>query len=393
MDNMNDSNGSGAEFNLSDGDKAAIDAIFEGTPADESRIERVNRLLSLLDSPVAEDGQRDTRITVTELRAMNAGSEPMLEASSASSVDDWMESELPMTDRDHVHAQMAGLITGGAAYSEVDRQSLVSRTLGLIQDEVDRSEKRYIMDLPLSPSGRFRLADLVSLAATLLLIASVVIPVMGGIRSRSMQAQCFGNMASAGQAFGTYAGSNRDLLPMATAGFGSTWMDVGSTPERSNSSNLYMLVRTKHATLAELACPTNPDALVSGDGTGQQDWRSLDEISYSYRIMTPGGMKVHAEAQPVRVVLLADRSPVIRRIVNGQPVRPEENTPNHDHTGQHVLGLDGSSQWHRTPILEQGDNLWLPRPIEQMIYQARDRMGIIQGNELPSGPSDAFVGP
>ncbi len=84
---------------------------------------------------------------------------------------------------------------------------------------------------------------------------------------------------------------------------------------------------------------------------------------------------------------------MIRRIVNAEPVRPEENTPNHDHTGQHVLGLDGSSKWHRTPILEQGDNLWLPRPIEQMIYQARDRMGIIQGNELPSGPSDAFVGP
>jgi hypothetical protein len=206
-------------------------------------------------------------------------------------------------------------------------------------------------------------------------------------------------MAAAGMAFGSYAGENRDLLPMATAGFGSsprareTWMDVGSTPERANSSNLYMLVRTNHVTLADLACPTNPDALLADQSQSRQDWRALDEISYSYRIMIQGGMRAHDAKQPVRVVLLADRSPVIRRIVNGQPVRPEENTPNHDHAGQHVLGLDGSSVWHRSPILDQGDNLWLPRPIEQIIYQERDRRGIIQGNELPSGPTDAFVGP
>jgi hypothetical protein len=273
----------------------------------------------------------------------------------------------------------------------------VERTLGLIQEEIDRSEKRYIMDMPITPGGRFRLADLVSLAATLLLVASVTIPVLSGIRSRSMQEICNSNMATAGTAFGTYAGANRDLLPMATAGFGSgsnaTWMDVGTTPERSNSSNLYMLVRTKHATLADLACPTNPNALVEGDATTQQDWRSLDEISYSYRIMTPGGLKAHSVDQPVRVVLLSDRSPVVRRIVNKQPVKPEENTPNHDHAGQHVLGLDGSSTWQRDPVLDQGDNLWFPRPIEEIIYRARDRMGIIKGNELPDGPTDAFVGP
>jgi len=44
-------------------------------------------------------------------------------------------------------------------------------------------------------------------------------------------------------------------------------------------------------------------------------------------------------------------------------------------------------------VLEQGDNLWLPRHIERVIYEARDRLGIIQGNEMPSGPTDAFVAP
>lgn len=384
---------SGSEFELSPADRAAVDAFFDGDQSDVQRLDAVTRLLGMLDTPIAGDHERAARIDVTALRAASINTEPQLDIASASSVDDWMESNEPLTARDETHGQIASLITAGASYSDQERDSLVNRTLGLIQEEVDRSEKRYIMDMPISPGGRFRLADLVSLAATLLLIASVTIPVLGGIRSRSMQAQCNNNMAIAGTAFGTYAGSNRDRLPMATAGFGSTWMDVGSTPERSNSSNLFLLVRTKHASIDDLACPTNPDALIEASTDSQMDWRSLDEISYSLRIMTPEGMKMHDAQQPVRVVLLSDRSPVTRRIAAKQPVRPEENTPNHNHTGQHVLGLDGSSQWHRDPILDQGDNLWFPRPIEQIIYDVRDRLGILKGTELPSGANDAFVGP
>ena len=391
----------GADYQLSDLDKAAVDALFDGSDSESDdernseRFDRVGRLLGLLDTPVADEGERVARIDVTELRVQSGG-DLVLGTASASSVDDWMEHEESVTERDETHDRMAALMTGGASYTQAERDSLVERTLGMIQSEIDRSEKRYILDLPISPRGRFRLADLVTLAATLLLIASVTIPVLGGMRSRSMQAQCLDNMASAGQAFGMYSGSNRDSLPMATAGFGTTWLDVGTTPERSNSSNLYMLVRTKHATLDDLACPTNPDALVEEDGgvdDARQDWKSIDEISYSYRIMAPGGMKAHDVDQPVRVVLLSDRSPATLRIVRGQPVRSHENTPNHDHQGQHVLGLDGASVWHRDPILDQGDNLWLPRPIEQALFKVREQYGIIKGNELPSGPNDAFVGP
>lgn len=385
-----------AEYQLSDADRTAVDAFFEGDYGAGERGRRVQGLMGLLDTPLSDDGQRATRIDVTGLRAMNA-SDASLSVASVSSVDDWMDGLEVITQRDSIHEQMAGMVTSGSGYSDEERATLVNKTLGMIQAELDQSEKRYIMDLPLSPGGRFRLADLVSLAATLLLVASVAIPVMSGMRSRSMQAICLDNMSTTGQAFGNYAGSNRDALPMAMAGFGSgggsTWMDVGTTPERSNSSNLFLLIRTKHATLEDLACPTNPDALVSGEAVDGQDWRSLDEISYSYRIMPYGGIRVHDADQPVRMVLLADRSPVIRRIVSGEPARPEENTPNHNHAGQHVLGLDGSSVWHRDPVLDQGDNLWLPRSIEQAIYDARDRLGIIQGNELPSGPNDAFVAP
>ncbi|MBO6513356.1 MAG: hypothetical protein JJ974_05265 [Phycisphaerales bacterium] len=401
QDQSNDQAGQNdADFQLSDADQAAVDAYFEDGHSEiqdaDDRSMLVQRLMRLLDTPIPDDGQRDVRIDVADLRAQNSH-ETQLTASSASSVDDWMEGQKTITQRDSVHAELAGMVITGAEYSQQERDSLVNRTMAMLQDDIDQTEKRYIMDLPISPGGRFRLADLVSLAATLLLVASVAIPVMNGVRDRSMRAICLDNMATTGQAFGNYAGSNRDALPMATAGFGSsggsTWMDVGTTPDRSNSSNLFVLIRTNHATLEDLACPTNPDALVSVDPTDKQDWRSLDEISYSYRIMPYGGIRVHDADHPVRMVVLADRSPVIRRIVAGQKVRPEENTPNHNGTGQHVLGLDGSSVWHRDPVLDQGDNLWLPRSVERALYDARDRAGIIQGNELPSGPNDAFVAP
>jgi len=387
---------------LSDADRAAVDAFFgddadtQSDPTDrDQRVQRVSGLLGVLATPVAQEQARATRMDLIELRAAQTPMEPELCRASRSAVDDFVEGRGPETQYDAAHAALAGAVTSGAAGDDARRAALIDRTLAAIQDDIDRSQRRHIMDLPVTPGGGVRLADLVSLAAMILLAASVIIPVLGGVQSRQFQAECQGHLAGVSRSFGLYAGSNSDTLPMATAGFsgGSTWMDVGSTPERSNSSNLFVVVRQGYADLGDLACPTNPDALVEAPVGDMHDWRSLDEISYSYRIMTRGGLKLHEIRNPDRVVVLADRSPVVRRAAAGEPIVPEENTPNHDARGQHILRLDGSSDWRVSPVLEQGDNLWLPRGVERMIYEARDRLGIIEGNEMPSGPTDAFVAP
>ncbi len=381
----------GTEHTLSDADRRAIDALFgEGPSEDETRARRVEALLALLSTPVSEERERETRIAITRLATQR---DHALTPTSAGAVDRYVDGVVGASAADEQHARLAGMVTGGQAYDSASRGALIERTLGAIQREIDASEKRHIMDTPISPSGRFRLADLVSMAAMILIAASVVIPVMGGMQSREMKMVCNNNLAGVAQGFGLYTGANRDTLPVATAGFGGSWMDVGTTPDRSNSSNLFVLVRNDYASLKDLACPTNPNALVEGDVHTMTDWHSLQEISYSYRVMPSGGLKATSVEQPDRVVLLADRSPVILRIAAGQPVRPEENTPNHDSRGQHILGLGGSSAWTVTPRLGQGDNLWLPRTVEQFIYEARDRLGIIKGNEAPSGPTDAFVAP
>ena len=383
-------------FELRDDDRAAVDAHFgdDGAGADGQRARRVEALLGLIGTPVAEESGRETRIDVATLSALNPPSEPRLTRASRESVDEWIDGREPVAPRDERHAALADAVRHGAPSDAASREALIERTLAAIQSDIDQSEKRHIMDTPITPGGGVRLADIVSVAAMLLLIASVAIPVMGGIRARQFQAECQSHLADVTRSFGLYAGSNADTLPMATAGFsGGTWMDVGSTPDRSNSSNLFVVVRQGYADLEDLACPTNPDALTDAPVERMHDWRSLDEISYSYRIMRRGGLKLHEIANPSGVVVLADRSPVVRRIARQEPVRPEENTPNHDGRGQHALRLDGATQWTTSPVLEQGDNLWLPRHIERAIYEVRDRLGIIEGNEMPSGPTDAFVAP
>lgn len=119
----------------------------------------------------------------------------------------------------------------------------------------------------------------------------------------------------------------------------------------------------------------------------------MEEISYSYRIMSNGGLRLHvAVPTTTRVVVMADRSPVTLRVARGEMVYPEENTPNNQGRGQHVLRLDGSSMWSKSPVID-GDNIWLPRQIEEIIREVRSRMGVIQGNEMPASETDAFVGP
>ncbi|MBL4697344.1 MAG: hypothetical protein JKX70_00775 [Phycisphaerales bacterium] len=391
---------------LSVQDRAVLDRIFGDDPesfeVETDRDHAVLNLLNLLDSPVASELQRPSRIDLVQILAARLESSPNHSQAELSTADqhaldqyvnqgfDVEQVDEQLQERAAKCAQIGEAITNSSAAPSSD---LVARTLATIQSHIDQEESAMAMASPNQWVLSGRWADLVSVAAMLLIVASITLPIMSGVRSNAQQAVCFDNMHQAANAFGLYAGSNRDMLPMATAGFGSTWMDVGSTPERSNSSNLFTLIRTHNADLDDLACPSNPNAATGKMTPGAMDWRSLEEVSYSYRIMPPGGMRATAAAQPVRVVLLADRSPVILRVSKRQPIIPEENSPNHNGSGQHMLMLDGGTQWTTSPVINAQDNIWLPRPIEQVIHQARSRLGIITGSEMPAGPTDAFVGP
>jgi hypothetical protein len=245
-----------------------------------------------------------------------------------------------------------------------------------------------------------RWRDVVSVAAVLLIATSVFWTLAGAASQARQRAACLSGLRGVASAMSGYANDFKDALPMATASLGGgRWWDVRRDQPVSNSANLYTLARTSYARLSELACPGNKSACRQAScEPGAMDWASLDEVSYSYQIMF-GPYRPSWNA-PTRHVILADRSPVVRRAVNGEPIRPDENSMSHAARGQHVLFSDGTAQWLRSPILEGGDNLWLPKPVRIEIQGIsvhavgnNAEVLTIQGRELPRDQSDAFVGP
>lgn len=393
-----------------DGDEAAeaIDALAEVgfDPAKVSDKKRsgagmIARLLSLLD--MGDAGADPSLADATMARVLRTprrgDDEPALSSMDHMAVESWVMHEydgerVPTSLRDRARRLVAMredvVNVPGVAASE----NLVELTLARVQAEADAQSARMTIEPARPARGSLRLADLVSVAAVLMIGAAVVWPVLSAVRHESRRMACLSNMGNAALAFDQYAGSHRDSLPVATASLdGRPWWNVGAADRRSNSANLYELTRTGYAKLADLACPGNPAAPREAARPDQGDWQSFDEVSYSYQIMF-GPMRITWSA-PVRGVVIADRSPVIARAIRGDWIDPNENSMNHGGRGQHILFSDGSSQWRRTPELESMDNIWLPRGLEQLIDQAtgrRDRLHLY-GTETPTAVDDAFVGP
>jgi hypothetical protein len=297
-----------------------------------------------------------------------------------------------LRERARRHERLAGLITQVSA-SNTD--GLVERTLGRVESEEMAREQRLRFEAARSarPGIGVRLSDLASVAAVLLIGAAIVWPLMSMFQAEARRAGCFSNFGAAASAFSLYAGDHRAALPLLNASLnGGTWWNTGRDPKQSNSANLFQLARAGHAHLDELACPGNPQAVHGDPAPGELDWPNLDSVSYSYQIMF-GRERPDWRAR-YRAVVLSDRSPLVVMAVRGQVITdPQMNSFNHGGRGQHILYNDGSAEWRRSPVLPDGDNIWLPRPIEKLIEQYTGRRAPLRGDETPESATDAFVGP
>lgn len=286
----------------------------------------------------------------------------------------------------------------GQAITSVQVQStsgdLVARTLAkldatkVVQDPIPIS-RGSLRDL--------RLADLVSLAAMLLLGTAVLWPVLSSVRSYADRLNCKSGLASVASSLGVYAGDFRDALPVASAAFAGPWWNVGD-PTQSNSANLFTLARSGYSSLDPLACAGNPHAVRGQARGGDMDWGSIEQVSFSYRILG-GPTRVTLSSNPSMIVAV-DRSPVVLKAIRGEDIFPLENSPNHDGRGQNVLTADGRVTWMCSPLTAESDNIWLPKAIETAIHQAtaeiarrQGRAAPIRGVERPETSDDQFVGP
>lgn len=400
-------------------DAEAVDALVEAQ-FDISRVPEALRrraghaaaLFALAGGPPGEVSRTLADVTMARLvRLADHDEEAALSPEDAEALDAYVAAEFrvgkvpgALRGRAERIESMVQLVSGGPQDA---RPLLVERTMRRVAAAGQAARERPVR------SGGLRFADLVSVAAVLLMGVAVMWPVLSTVRGYSQKSDCATNFAGIASALSTYMGDFRDQMPVATASFGGSWLNVGSTPEQSNSSNLFTMARAGYTPLDTLACAGNPMAARGECAQGAMDWRSLPEVSYSYYIMF-GRARPSPVTSP-RTIVLADRSPVALRAANGQGVPyPEENSPNHAGQGQWGLRLDGSGVWLTTPQ-DRRDNIWLnaeqqavwdtivkPRlpeirrafPKGDVVIEVSGvRRPLMQGNEFPASESDSFLGP
>lgn len=383
-------------------DARALDALIEAgfdldavDPDLRARSGRIAGLLRTLDEPITgENGVltdgvmariRETREQRLELSPRDS------EALESCVMQGFNPARTPGSLRDRaerheaIRREVVALGPGNEGWVRSGRTGRVDRVMQAVTSA-------DLAPIPFERSGfgGFRLTDLVVAAAVLLLMTAFSLPVLSSFTEEGRRAVCQANLRDTGLGLGLYAMANNDALPMSTAGFGGSWSQVGS-PGRSHSANLFTLVRTKHVPSWSLACPGNEHAPSGPYPMDAQDWRSIEEVSYSYRLMPRGADRLHVLDSDS--VVIADRSPVLLAGLRGQRISPEAPSPNHGRVGQHLLRVDDSVRWAASPVLDNGDNIWLPRAIEKFVQTVRKKYGYVDGYELPASAEDTFLGP
>ncbi len=240
--------------------------------------------------------------------------------------------------------------------------TLVHATLARIdRAEDDRAARlafeNVALDAERTGRGR-RLPDFISIAAVILIGASVVWPVMSYIRQRSVDSGCNNNLRQMAWAFNQYSEDYNGAMPIARAGLFSSW-----SPTNHNVVNLKPLIDNGYCERGHLTCPGH-------DG--------LPGESYSYQWQVPGHLP-HWGTGRVTLVL-GDRNPIIDAVRSGRSIPPLTVSINHGGRGQWVLGSDAQTVWLVQPVVGGNDNIWLPA-----------RAPILKANQPVDDPTDVFL--
>jgi len=220
-------------------------------------------------------------------------------------------------------------------------ETLIHATLARIDRHEDERSARLAFDAHQDEAAtsprRIRLPDFMTVAAVLLIAASVGWPIMSQLRNRSLDMACANNLRQMGFAFGTYAADHAGAMPVARAGANLTWDTI------RNVINLGPLVSGGYCEHGHLNCPA-------------VDHQA--DASYSYQMQQEGASSMWG-AGPGMTLVLGDRNPLIDAYRGGEHVPSLATSLNHGGRGQNVLSSDGADIWLEDPVIGQGDNIWL----------------------------------
>jgi hypothetical protein len=219
--------------------------------------------------------------------------------------------------------------------------TLVHATLARIDRHVDdRAARMSVEAAREAPRRRIRMPDFISVAAVILIGASVVWPLATHMRQRAIDTGCSDNLRRMGLAFDGYAADNEGTMPVARAGLLSHWL-----PSYRNVENLQPLVAGNYCSAGDMDCPGHED---------------MHGESYSYRWHLPDHRAMWGPGRGQLTLALADRNPLVDAFLAARVAAPLSLSINHGGRGQNVLVSDGRTVWLVQPVVGGNDNIWLP---------------------------------
>ena len=246
--------------------------------------------------------------------------------------------------------------------------------------------------------GRFRfcpnLSQIVTAAAVLVFVATVLFPVLKSARQNSWKQKCQYQLSQIAGGLSNYSTDYNNQLPSVATANGQPWWKIGCDDQNSgsNTRNTWLLVKEGYVEPVNFVCPGVRDGKVLQFNAAQamryNDFPSKKYITYSSKILTKKDTIVSLGRNP----FYADSNPLFENLPQNSnktlQLKLDKklstiNSINHNRKGQNVLFTDGSVEY------TGGRNIG-PNQDDIFTLQNTD---VYNGDELPISEADSFLAP
>ena len=236
------------------------------------------------------------------------------------------------------------------------------------------------------PRPFFSLRELVAIAASIVVLVSVAVPGLTGVRNRAQRAACASNLGSIFRGVTLYQQAFGGSLPFAGSVPDAAWLPEGARnrPYVSNSRHPYLIAKLSYAKPEDFVCPASKagTAMRADELADYDDFARARNISYDSLNLAGGRPNLRP---PRFIAYMSDANPLFADARFNPSVDPTKaNSRAHGRgAGQSVLILNGSVRWLTSPVYGvKRDNLWIAGNILRYV-----------GTETPAGNEDAFLIP